>query len=172
MWLFIKSDVFIGEWSVFGAEVFLHYSQFFIKGDFVIGRVECMCRPMWLHPKLPRHCPGTVGQIFHALWISREKLLASKATILKAPLFWNYVLSHKSRSFIQCHTIHKLIVSVSTSTQHWFSMLGTLDPPSKLKWPEQLTMLVYAYNCTRSTATGFKPFFLMYGMSTYARPKM
>ena len=40
--LFIKGDVFIGEWGIFGAEVFLHYSQFFIKGDFVIGGVECM----------------------------------------------------------------------------------------------------------------------------------
>ena len=28
-WLFIKGNVFIGEWHVFGAEVFLHYSQFF-----------------------------------------------------------------------------------------------------------------------------------------------
>ena len=34
-------NVFIGEWGIFGAEVFLHYSQFFIKGHFIIGRVEC-----------------------------------------------------------------------------------------------------------------------------------
>ena len=26
-----------------GAEVFLHYSQFFNKGDFVIGGFECIC---------------------------------------------------------------------------------------------------------------------------------
>ena len=39
--LFIKGNVFIGEWGIFGAEVFLHYSRFFVKGDFVIGRVEC-----------------------------------------------------------------------------------------------------------------------------------
>ena len=40
-WLFIKGDVFIGEWGIFGAEVFLRYSQFFVKGDFIIGGVEC-----------------------------------------------------------------------------------------------------------------------------------
>ena len=40
--LFVKGDVFIGEWDVFGAEVFLRYSQFFVKGDFIIGGVECM----------------------------------------------------------------------------------------------------------------------------------
>ena len=39
--LFVKDDVFIGEWHVFGAEVFLHYSHFFVKCNFVIGRVEC-----------------------------------------------------------------------------------------------------------------------------------
>ena len=38
MQLFIKGDIFIGEWGIFGAGVFLHYNQFFIKGDFVIGR--------------------------------------------------------------------------------------------------------------------------------------
>ena len=41
-WLFVKGNVFIGEWHVFGAEVFLHYSRFFVKGNFVIGRVECI----------------------------------------------------------------------------------------------------------------------------------
>ena len=40
--LFIKGDMFIGEWSIFGAEVFLHYRRFFVKGDFIIGRVECI----------------------------------------------------------------------------------------------------------------------------------
>ena len=39
--LFVKGDVFIGEWGIFHAEVFLHYSWFFIKGDFIKGRVEC-----------------------------------------------------------------------------------------------------------------------------------
>ena len=40
--LFVKGDVFIGEWGIFGAEVFLRYSRFFVKGDFVVGGVECM----------------------------------------------------------------------------------------------------------------------------------
>ena len=54
-WLFVKGDVFIGEWGMFGAEVFLHYSQFFVKGNFIIGGVECMLRIVhdvkW--PKVP-----------------------------------------------------------------------------------------------------------------------
>ena len=39
-WLFIKGDVFIGEWEILFVEVFLHYSQFFIKGDFIVDGVE------------------------------------------------------------------------------------------------------------------------------------
>ena len=29
--LFIKGDVIIGEWGIFGLEIFLHYSQFLLK---------------------------------------------------------------------------------------------------------------------------------------------
>ena len=49
-WLFIKGDVIIGEWGIFGVEGFLHYSQFFVKGNFIIGRVECrLQKPPVLH---------------------------------------------------------------------------------------------------------------------------
>ena len=41
-WLFVKGNVFIGEWGILGGEVFFCYSLFFIKGDFVIGGVECI----------------------------------------------------------------------------------------------------------------------------------
>ena len=39
--LFLKGNVFIGEWGLFGADVFLRYSWFFVRGNFVIGGVEC-----------------------------------------------------------------------------------------------------------------------------------
>ena len=39
--LFIKGDIFIGEWEIFGAEVFHHYSWFFVKGNFIIDGVKC-----------------------------------------------------------------------------------------------------------------------------------
>ena len=43
------------------------------------------------------------------------------------------------------------------------SMIGTLPMEAKIKWQEQLTTLVCAYNCTHSNVTGFSPFYLMYG---------
>ena len=42
------------------------------------------------------------------------------------------------------------------------SMLGTL-PDFKNKWPHHISTLTYAYNCTRSNATGFSPYYLLYG---------
>ena len=43
------------------------------------------------------------------------------------------------------------------------SMLGTLDPRLKDKWPEMLPTLTFAYNALRSTATGYSPYYLMFG---------
>ena len=43
------------------------------------------------------------------------------------------------------------------------SMLGTLPEDFKSKWPQHISTLTYAYNCTRSNATGFSPYYLLYG---------
>ena len=42
-------------------------------------------------------------------------------------------------------------------------MLGTLPPHAKKLWPEWVAMLTHAYDCTMTQATGFSPFFLMFG---------
>ena len=42
-------------------------------------------------------------------------------------------------------------------------MLGTLPDDFKSKWPQHISTLVYAYNCTCSNATGFSPYYLLYG---------
>lgn len=42
-------------------------------------------------------------------------------------------------------------------------MIRSLPPRSKVKWPQMLNTLTFAYNCTRHETTGFPPFFLMFG---------
>lgn len=42
-------------------------------------------------------------------------------------------------------------------------MLGTLEPTKKRKWSQHIAHLVHAYNCTPNEATGFSPYFLMFG---------
>ena len=43
------------------------------------------------------------------------------------------------------------------------SMLGMLPIHAKKNWPEWVSMLTHAYNATMCHATGFSPYFLMYG---------
>ena len=43
------------------------------------------------------------------------------------------------------------------------SMLGTLSEEFKSEWVNHVNTLTYAYNCMRSNATGFSPYYLLYG---------
>ncbi|KAK3566560.1 hypothetical protein QTP86_000879, partial [Hemibagrus guttatus] len=43
------------------------------------------------------------------------------------------------------------------------SMLGTLDHEKKRTWSHQVSYLVHAYNSTKCDATGYSPYYLMFG---------
>ena len=42
-------------------------------------------------------------------------------------------------------------------------MLGTLPKEKKSEWKNHIGTVVHAYNCTRNSATGFSPYYLMFG---------
>ena len=42
-------------------------------------------------------------------------------------------------------------------------MFGTLPKEKKSEWKDNIGTLVHAYNCTRNSATGFSPYYLMFG---------
>ena len=43
------------------------------------------------------------------------------------------------------------------------NMLGTLPKEKKSEWKNHIRTLVHAYNCTQNSATGFSPYYLMFG---------
>ena len=43
-------------------------------------------------------------------------------------------------------------------------MLETLTPEQKKNWKSHVPSLVHAYNCIRNAATGFSPYYLLFGM--------
>ena len=43
------------------------------------------------------------------------------------------------------------------------SMVGTLPDEHKSCWVQHVPTLVHAYNCTRNNATGYSPYYLLYG---------
>ena len=43
------------------------------------------------------------------------------------------------------------------------SMIGTLPSDMKRNWQAQIAKLVHGYNCMKSSATGYKPYTLMFG---------
>ena len=42
------------------------------------------------------------------------------------------------------------------------NMLGTLTPEQKKDWETYVPAMVHAYNCTRNTATGYNPYYLLF----------
>ena len=92
-----------------------------------------------------------------------EKILTDQGCNFESDLLWELcelaqvkkirTLGYHPQTNGQCKHFNATLIN----------MLVTLPEKPKSIWQEQVLTLVHAYNCTRSNATGFSPYYLMFG---------
>ena len=104
-----------------------------------------------------------MGYIYCPLWGLPEKIITDQGHNFESDLLMALcevaqvkkirTLGYHPQTDGQCECFNATLINV----------LGTLPEKPKCTWREQVPTLVYAYNCTRNNATGFSPYYLMFG---------
>ena len=68
----------------------------------------------------------------------------------------------------QLHIIHVEIHSVRDLNYTLFGLLKSLSKDEKANWPAHLPSVVFVYNATPHSMTGFQPYELMFGQKAPA----
>ena len=116
---------------------------------------KCTVQALWdqfiVHHGLPESIVSDQGLNFKSDLNSEQCKLAKVQKLHTNPYIYKQIRPY------ECYN-HNLI-----------NMLGTLPPNKKSSWRDMVPMLVHAHNCTKSRATGFSPYYLMYGQK-YQHP--
>ena len=80
-----------------------------------------------------------------------SQLLAELCKLMGMQKIWTSLYHQQTNG--QCKRFNSTLIN----------MLETLPSEKKSEWKNHIGMLVHAYNCTRNSATGFSPYYLMYG---------
>ena len=103
-----------------------------------------------------------MGQIHCQLWVTWEvparsrpklwdQLVADLCKLMGTQKIWTSLYHPQTNG--QCERFNPTLIG----------MLGMLPPEKKSEWKNHIRTLVHAYNCTQNSATGFSPYYLMYG---------
>ena len=107
------------------------------------------CQNLWdkfiVHYGLPKKILMDQGQNFESQLVADLCKLMGTQKVQTSP----YHLQTNS----QCERFNSTLIN----------MLGTLPKEKKSDWINHIGTLVHAYNCTQNSATGFSPYFLMFG---------
>ena len=122
-----------------------------------------MPRHMQPGPKLHRTTTRTLWDKFIVHYGLPEKILSDQGYNFESQLvadlsklmgmqkIWTSLYHPQTNG--QCERLNSTLIN----------MLGTLPPEKKSEWKNDIGLLVHAYNCTRNSAMGFRPYYLMYG---------
>ena len=125
---------------------FTRYAQAHITSS---QKAPIVAKTLWdhffVHYGFPEKILSDQGQNFESLLISE---LCELTQIKKL-----WTMPYRPECNGSCERFNRTLIS----------MLGTLPDDFKSKWTQHISTLVYAYNCTHSNATGFSPYYLLYG---------
>ena len=125
---------------------FTRYAQAHITSS---QKAPVVAKTLWdhffVHYGFPKKILLDQGQNFESLLISELCKLTQITKLRTTP----YRLEGNG----SCERFNRTLIS----------MIGTLPEYFKSKWPQHISTLTYAYNCTCSNATGFSPYYLLCG---------
>ena len=81
----------------------------------------------------------------------KSQLVADLCKLMGTQKVWTSPYHLQTNS--QCERFNSTLIN----------MLGTLPKEKKSEWKNHIGTLVHMYNCTQNSATGFSPYFLMFG---------
>ena len=108
-----------------------------------------MAKTLWdkfiVHYGLPKKILMDQGQSFES------QLVADLCELMGVQKIWTSPYHPQTNG--QCERFNSTLIN----------MLGTLPKEKKSEWKNHIGTLVHAYNCTQNSATGFSPYYLMFG---------
>ena len=110
---------------------------------------QTMAKTLWdkfiVHYALPRKILTDQGRNFES------QLVADLRELMGVQKIWTSPYHLQTNG--QCERFNSTLIN----------MLGTLPKEKKSEWKNHFGTLVHTYNCTRNSAMGFSPYYLMFG---------
>lgn len=135
-------------------DVFSKFSQAFATWDQKADSIAKVILKEWfLRDEVPDHPHSDQGRNFEsAVIMELPKLYGVKKTD---------TMPHHPQGNPQCERFNR--------TLH--NLLCTLPSEKKRGWPEQLSELLYVYNVTPHSTTGYSPYYLLFGDDAHTKAR-